>query len=93
MLLSIAVSALNLKQEWDRFQSEVITIDGEIIMSEKKRSPPITIYARDITTIKKTKKGKITISGNKKHIVIPSDIESYEEMIAMLSKLKPITET
>lgn len=82
-----------LKKQKQQFLSIVLIIDDGGVTCEQYTLPRVTIRASDILKIEKTGDGSILIQGpGYARIAVPSQMENYDQMIAMLATLKPITE-
>jgi hypothetical protein len=81
---------IGLKKQRGFFDSYQLTIDDEVIIREQSGAPAVAIPSYAIKTIVKQKTGSFIVKSEKNVIIIPSQIEQYAEVEAMLNAIKPI---
>jgi cytochrome bd-type quinol oxidase subunit 2 len=94
LVIFLVTTSFSIKTQKNQFLSFVLTIEKDVITRERLPFPTMTIDAKDILKIERGKDGSLLITssnGNQK-IAVPSQVENYDQMIALLSQFKPITE-
>jgi len=92
-LISLALGVgiyIGLKKQKEMFDSYQLTIDDDVIIREQLNTPSVAIPSYAIKTIVKQKTGSFIVKSEKNVIIIPSQIEQYAEVEAMLNAIKPI---
>ncbi|HVI43473.1 MAG TPA: hypothetical protein VM802_01330 [Chitinophaga sp.] len=74
--------------------SYTVTISDDAITREQYNTPPLSFNFIEILQIAKDKDGNIFIRGMEKSdvMVIPSEIERYEELESILQRIKPFAD-
>ena len=95
LLIGAVTLAMSLRQQKGQFLSFVLTINEHGVTRERLQLRTITIHIADIVKIVKANDGSLMIigSGRGDKVAVPVFIENYDEMLAMLSKIQPITES
>lgn len=92
----IIVMAYSLVRSINRqkklFESYTLTIDDNVITRQMANTPEITIYFHEVKEIIKSMEGGFTIMGLEPAdiIIIPVQVEKYEELEAVLNQVKPV---
>ncbi len=83
----------SLKKQQKLLESYLLTIDGNVITREQLNTEEITIYFHEVKEIIRGNQGALAIKGFDKTeiIYVPTHIERYGELEALLSQIKPIT--
>jgi len=83
----------SMKRQKALFESFKLIIDDEKITRERLNTPVIVIYKKDVKQIIKASAGTFCIEGDSKlnAIVIPSQIENYDQLQQTLNEIKPLT--
>jgi hypothetical protein len=80
-----------LNRQKSIFESYTLTITDNLITREQLNTPAISLYLNEIKEIVKNKNNSFSIKGkNANDIIIPPQIESYEQLEQMLNKIKPL---
>jgi hypothetical protein len=74
------------------FATYTLTIDDNVITRQMHNTPEITIYFHEVKEIIKSMEGGFTIKGSDPSdiIIIPVQVENYEELEALLNQVKPV---
>lgn len=81
-----------LNRQKSIFESYTLTITDNLITREQFNTPIISLYLNEITEIVKNKNSSFSVKGkNANDIIIPPQIESYEQLEQMLNKIRPLT--
>lgn len=75
-------------------ESYILTIDNHLIKREQLNTPAISLYSNEITEISKSNNGTILIKGRNSSdvIVIPAQVENYNQLETLLQEIKPFTD-
>ena len=75
------------------YETYTLTIDDFSITREQHNTPPFTIYIDNVTDIIKNKHAAFIIKGKSaaEIIVVPSQMDNYDELEGLLNTIKPIT--
>ncbi|MBK9590600.1 MAG: hypothetical protein IPO32_03525 [Crocinitomicaceae bacterium] len=82
-----------LKLQEELFTSYRLILDTGEIIREQNNTPTIIISKNEVTEIIKNSNGSFTIKGNKAidTIVVPAQIDNYEDLEKSLGEIRPIT--
>jgi hypothetical protein len=82
-----------LNRQKKLFESYTLRIFDNMIVREQLNTPKVSIFFNDISEITKNNKGAFVIKG--KHstdlIIIPFQMEDYQDLEAALNKIRPVT--
>jgi hypothetical protein len=83
----------SLQKQKALLESYELTISDNVIVREQLNTQDIAIYIKEVQEIVKHKNGSFTIRGKKAQnlIIIPAQIDNYEQLEIMLQKICPIT--
>ncbi|AEV96941.1 hypothetical protein A4D02_18775 [Niastella koreensis] len=81
-----------IKRQRALLESYELTISDTLICREQLNTPDISILVSEVIEIAKHPKGGFTIKGSRKNgtIIIPVQIENYEQIEAILQQIHPI---
>jgi hypothetical protein len=97
LIMTMAVAAFShytsVKRQRKMFESFRLTITNDSVIRETINMPTISIPKHSVREIFRTANGTICIVGESKlnGIVVPPQIENREELVRVLSEIKPIT--
>ena len=82
-----------IKKQKALAESYELTISDTLICREQLNTPDISILVTEVVEIAKHPKGAFTIKGSRNNgtIIIPVQIENYEQLEAILQQIHPIT--
>jgi len=82
-----------MKKQKEFLENYRLTIEDNVITRQQPNTEELTIYFHEIKEITRYKKGALVIKGFDKTdiIYVPSQLTRYEELVALLSEVKPIT--
>ncbi|OQP48966.1 hypothetical protein A4H97_29210 [Niastella yeongjuensis] len=82
-----------IKKQKVMAESYELTISDQLICREQLNTPDISILVTEVIEIAKHPKGGFTIKGSRNNgtIIIPVQIEHYEQLEATLQQIHPIT--
>jgi len=81
-----------IKKQKALLESYELTISDTLICREQLNTPDISILVSEVVEIAKHPKGAFTIKGSRKNgtIIIPVEIENYEQLENTLQQIHPI---
>lgn len=102
LLLAIVVMAMGagaftlyriLSKLKTMFESFELQISDNLIARERLNTPTISIYLKDVQEVVKCKNGSFLVRGANANdlIIIPKQIDDYDQLETALAQIKPIT--
>lgn len=75
------------------FESFELQISDNLIARERLNTPTISIYLKDVQEVVKCKNGSFLVRGANANdlIIIPKQIDDYDQLETALAQIKPIT--
>jgi hypothetical protein len=82
-----------IKRQKALLESYELTISDQLICREQLNTPDISILVTEVVEIAKYPKGGFSIKGSRNNgtIIIPVQVENYEQLEATLQQIHPIT--
>lgn len=81
-----------LKRQKGIFESYTLTVTNNLITREQLNTPTVSLYLNEVKEIVKNKNNSFTIKGKNANdiILIPPQIDGYEQLEKTLNEIKPI---
>lgn len=98
IIVGMTIVALGVFRSVNRYlnllKSYTLIVDGDLIIREQQNTQTISLNINDIKEIIKNNNRSFLIKGNKSvnFIIVPGQIENYNELEQLLNQIKPVSE-